>query len=235
MLDSHAGHTADIRVQELCFAAGDAMLAGRLYHPAGPARAAVVLNGATGVPQGYYRHFARWLAAERQMACLTFDYRDFGASARMHPRRSQATMAEWALADQPAARTEMQRRYAGVPLLVIGHSLGAMLMPLQDGLEGRRPHDRGCGRLGASPRSSLALPRAGAGFLVRPCAAAGPRLGLPARARGGVRGGFAGWRLLAMAALVHHAGQLPAGNRQQPAAAEMAGQRHPGGSVCDGG
>ncbi|MCB4456655.1 alpha/beta hydrolase family protein [Leisingera sp. McT4-56] len=134
MLDSHVEHTADIRVQELRFAAGDAVLAGRLYHPAGPARAAVVLNGATGVPQGYYRHFARWLAAERQMACLTYDYRDFGASARMHPRRSQATMADWALADQPAARTEMQRRYAGVPLLVIGHSLGAMLMPLQDGL-----------------------------------------------------------------------------------------------------
>ncbi|NSY41442.1 alpha/beta hydrolase [Leisingera sp. ANG59] len=134
MLDSHAEHAADIRVEDVRFAAGDAELAGRLSHPAGPARAAVVLNGATGVPQGYYRHFARWLAAERQMACLTFDYRDFGASARMHPRRSQATMAEWALADQPAARREMQRHYAGVPLLVIGHSLGAMLMPLQDGL-----------------------------------------------------------------------------------------------------
>ena len=105
MLDSHAEHTADIRVEDVRFAAGDAALAGRLYHPAGPARAAVVLNGATGVPQGYYRHFARWLAAERQMACLTYDYRDFGASARMHPRRSQATMADWALADQPAART----------------------------------------------------------------------------------------------------------------------------------
>ncbi|KIC23417.1 MULTISPECIES: alpha/beta hydrolase family protein [unclassified Leisingera] len=134
MLDSHAEHSADIRVEDVRFAAGDAALAGRLYHPAGPARAAVVLNGATGVPQGYYRHFARWLAAERQMACLTYDYRDFGASARMHPRRSQATMGDWALADQPAARTEMQRHYAGVPMYVIGHSLGAMLMPLQEGL-----------------------------------------------------------------------------------------------------
>ncbi|WP_241483545.1 hypothetical protein [Leisingera sp. ANG-DT] len=64
MLDSHAEHSADIRVEDVRFAAGDAALAGRLYHPAGPARAAVVLNGATGVPQGYYRHFARWLAAD---------------------------------------------------------------------------------------------------------------------------------------------------------------------------
>ncbi|KIC36778.1 alpha/beta hydrolase family protein [Leisingera sp. ANG-M7] len=134
MLDSHAEHAAEVRVEDVRFAAGEAELAGRLYHPAAPVKAAVVLNGATGVPQGYYRHFARWLAAERQMACLTYDYRDFGASACMHPRRSQATMAEWALADQPAARQEMQRHYAGVPLLVIGHSLGAMLMPLQEGL-----------------------------------------------------------------------------------------------------
>jgi predicted alpha/beta hydrolase len=134
MLDSHAEHAADIRVEDVRFAAGDAELAGQLYHPAGPAKAAVVLNGATGVPQGYYRHFARWLAAERQMACLTYDYRDFGASARVHPRRSKATMGDWALADQPAARTEMQRHYAGVPMYLIGHSLGAMLMPLQESL-----------------------------------------------------------------------------------------------------
>ncbi|AHC99751.1 alpha/beta hydrolase family protein [Leisingera methylohalidivorans] len=135
MLDSHAEHTADIRVEELRIAAGDAMLAGRLYHPAGRARAAVVLNGATGVPQRFYRHFARWLAAGQQVACLTYDYRDFGDSARGHPRHSGATMAQWALEDQPAARAELQRHYAGVPLWVIGHSLGAMLMPLQDGLK----------------------------------------------------------------------------------------------------
>ncbi|QAX28490.1 alpha/beta hydrolase family protein [Leisingera sp. NJS204] len=135
MLDKSAGHTAVIREEELQFASGTHLLAGRLYHPAGQARAAVVLNGATGVPQRYYRHFARWLAAEQQVACLTYDYRDFGDSARGHPRRSDATMAQWALEDQPAARAELQRHYAGVPLWVIGHSLGAMLMPLQDGLK----------------------------------------------------------------------------------------------------
>ncbi|WP_435660159.1 alpha/beta hydrolase family protein [Leisingera caerulea] len=135
MLDRHAEHTAGIREEELRFASGDALLSGRLYRPDGAARAAVVLNGATGVPQRFYRHFARWLAAEQQIACLTFDYTDFGDSARGHPRRSTVTMADWALADQPAARAEMRRHYAGVPLWVIGHSLGAMLMPLQDDLE----------------------------------------------------------------------------------------------------
>ncbi|WP_291730678.1 alpha/beta hydrolase [Leisingera sp. F5] len=135
MLDKSAEHTAVIREEALRFASGGHMLAGRLYHPAGQARAAVVLNGATGVPQRYYRHFARWLAAEQHVACLTYDYRDFGDSAQGHPRHSDATMAQWTLEDQPAARVEMQRHYAGVPLWVIGHSLGAMLMPLQDGLK----------------------------------------------------------------------------------------------------
>ena len=135
MLDSNADQTAAVREHELRFPSGDTVLAGRIYHPAGQPRAAVVLNGATGVPQRYYRHFARWLASERQMACLTYDYRDFGASAQGHPRRSDATMADWALADQPAARDEMRRHHAGVPLWIIGHSLGAMLMPLQDGLK----------------------------------------------------------------------------------------------------
>lgn len=135
MLDSEAGQNASVREEALRFPSGNAMLSGRLYHPAGPAQAAVVLNGATGVPQRFYRYFARWLAAERQVACLTYDYRDFADSARGHPRQSDVTMADWALVDQPAARAEMRRHSAGVPLWVIGHSLGAMLMPLQDGLD----------------------------------------------------------------------------------------------------
>jgi predicted alpha/beta hydrolase len=38
------------------------VLQGRLYLPAEPAKAAIVLNSATGVPQGYYKNFATWLA-----------------------------------------------------------------------------------------------------------------------------------------------------------------------------
>lgn len=136
MRDGAARLEAEVEERSLRFASGGAQLAGRLYQPLRTApRAAVVLNGATGVPQGYYRHFARWLAAERQMACLTYDYADFGESARMHPRRSNATMQSWALVDQPAARQEMRRQHAGLPLWVIGHSLGGMLMPLQGDLD----------------------------------------------------------------------------------------------------
>lgn len=106
-----------------------AELVGTLYAPAHRPFAAVVLNAATGVPQGYYRHFATWLAAERGMACLTYDYRDTGLSRRGPMRRSRADMLDWGLRDQLAARRKLARLYPGVPLWIIGHSLGAMLTP----------------------------------------------------------------------------------------------------------
>ena len=121
--------------QEVSFDAGSKRLRGTLFRPAGNPVAAVVLNSATGAPHGYYRHFARWLVTNRNMACLTYDYSDFGASATQHPRRSDATMADWALVDQPAARVAMRNLLPDVPIWVVGHSLGAMLMPLQDGIE----------------------------------------------------------------------------------------------------
>ena len=126
---------APIRVDSVQFDAAGVQLTGHLYRPKGIPRAAVVLNAATGVPQSFYRHFARWLAAERGMACLTYDYSGFGASTQRPLRQSDATMARWAMVEQPAARDEMRRHYPKAPLWVIGHSLGAMLTPLQDGIE----------------------------------------------------------------------------------------------------
>ncbi|WP_406648166.1 alpha/beta fold hydrolase [Aliisedimentitalea scapharcae] len=125
----------DVTEQDVSFDAGSKRLHGTLFRPKGDPVAAVVLNPATGAPHGFYRHFARWLVTDRNMACLTYDYSDFGASATRHPRDSDATMSDWALVDQPAARNAMRDLLPGVPIWVVGHSLGAMLMPLQDGLE----------------------------------------------------------------------------------------------------
>lgn len=133
MLD--AQNQTDVTGERIRIAAKGAELAGVFYLPAGSPRAALVINGATGVPQNYYRHFAHWLAAEQNIACITFDYRDFGASATGAMRDSSATMAEWALMDQPAARAALRDRCPGVPMWAIGHSLGGMMMPLQDGIE----------------------------------------------------------------------------------------------------
>ena len=123
--------------RSLVFKTADgAELVGRLYRPAHTPLAAVVLNGATAVPQSYYAHFARWLAADRGMACLTYDYRDVGRSWSGPLRRSRADMVDWGTSDQLAARRALARAAPGVPLWIIGHSLGAMLLPNQRDFEG---------------------------------------------------------------------------------------------------
>lgn len=109
-------------------------LAGHL-HPADNPVAAVVLSGAVGVAQGYYTDFARWLAEERGIACLTYDYRDFGASATGRPRRSDATMTDWGVADQMAARAFVEATFPGLPVWIVGHSIGGAMLPFQSGFE----------------------------------------------------------------------------------------------------
>lgn len=106
-------------------------LAGRLIAAETPTLA-VVINAATGVPAGFYANFARWLAQDRQAAVLIWDYRDFGASG--DPRRSRATMADWGVHDAAAARGWLAARWPGLPLWVIGHSLGGLALPFQPGL-----------------------------------------------------------------------------------------------------
>ncbi len=69
-----------VATEDFQFPSGSAMLSARLYRPVADPRRAVVLNSATGVPREYYQHFARWLAEVQGMACLTYDYRDFGHS-----------------------------------------------------------------------------------------------------------------------------------------------------------
>jgi len=69
------------------------------------------------------------------MACLTYDYRGFGASATGPIRQSQVLLSDWALIDQAVARAAMRALYPGLPLRVIGHSLGGLTMPLQHRLE----------------------------------------------------------------------------------------------------
>lgn len=119
-------------VEDVRFRADAAHLVGRLYRPGGWPRAAVVLHGATGVPQRYYAAFAGWLALQGH-ACLTYDYRGFGASARGHVRGSGATMADWGLRDQPAAQAALEALVPGVPVWVIGHSLGGLMLPFHEG------------------------------------------------------------------------------------------------------
>lgn len=106
-----------------------AVLNGTLFLPDAPPRRAILLNGATGVPHGYYARFAAWLAEQEQAVVLTYDYRDFGASSGGSLRASRATMADWGAGDQSAAADFLLETYPDLPLWVIGHSLGGLFVP----------------------------------------------------------------------------------------------------------
>ena len=111
--------------------ADGATLVGRLFHPDGPPRAVMVLNGAIAVQQDYYRHFAAYAAQEHGVVVFTYDYRDMGRSASGPMRLARSTMSDWGLADQEAARAKVRRLFPGLPLWIMGHSLGGMTMTMQ--------------------------------------------------------------------------------------------------------
>ena len=119
--------------REIEIRSGAYRLAGQLYHPAGKPKAVVIINAATGVRQRYYASFANWLATERDLACITYDYRDFGESLRRSLRASKATMVDWCVHDVTAVRDHVWSLLPGVPIWHLGHSIGGMGLPFQDG------------------------------------------------------------------------------------------------------
>lgn len=115
--------------QTLTIAAGPARLAATLHRPMRPAAAAVVITPEIGVPQRFYQAFAAWVASDRGMACLTFDYRGTGLSATGHPRRSAAMLADWGVSDQQAVLDAAAWLLPGIPLWLIGHGFGGAMLP----------------------------------------------------------------------------------------------------------
>ncbi|MCU0939302.1 MAG: alpha/beta hydrolase [Burkholderiaceae bacterium] len=111
-------------------------LAASWHEPDGPARAVAVTSSAAGVPRGYYRAFAGWLA-QRGYAVLSYDYRGIGGSRRGSVRDDPATMRDWAVLDMSAAlaAAEARRASAGLPLLLVGHSFGGNAIAFADGVE----------------------------------------------------------------------------------------------------
>ena len=58
-------------------AADDRALSGQLYRPPHDARGAVLIGGATAVPQRFYARYAQWLATQG-LTVLSFDSRGTG-------------------------------------------------------------------------------------------------------------------------------------------------------------
>ncbi|KAF8307619.1 alpha/beta-hydrolase [Clavulina sp. PMI_390] len=114
-----------------------------------PHKAAVVICNANGIPARFYRDFALWLT-QHGVSVLTFDYRYLGLSwppelahlvgrgstvkSRVQALRQVSedvsVTTHWGARDIAAAIRYAADRWKGVPLVAVGHSMGAILLPL---------------------------------------------------------------------------------------------------------
>lgn len=102
-------------------------LAGLLLETPDTARGALAINGATGFRREFYLKFASY-CAERCYHTLVYDYRGIGASARTPLTAEDARMSDWGRLDMPAALGALAARFAPLPLVTVGHSVGGQLL-----------------------------------------------------------------------------------------------------------
>lgn len=100
-------------------------LSARVYEAEGSPQGNVVIGGAMGVRQDYYAGFAQWLAGQGWRV-TTFDYRGSGESAPRNLRGFKADLFDWTR-DYEAAIDHAHAALPGLPLYLLGHSLGAQL------------------------------------------------------------------------------------------------------------
>ncbi|MEY4170718.1 MAG: hypothetical protein RLZ94_1791, partial [Actinomycetota bacterium] len=100
--------------------APDGYVLGATRYPADDPRARIVMAGATGVPQRFYRHFAEYAAA-RGYDVITFDYRGVGESAPASLRGFRMDYRDWARLDLAAVVAEAA---GDVPVHLVAHSYG---------------------------------------------------------------------------------------------------------------
>lgn len=116
--------------QPLSFHAADGRrLEGRLFTPSQASQGGILIGGATGVPQGFYSAYARWLA-QQGWTVLSFDYRGIGKSLHGPLAEDQARMRDWGRLDLPAALEALAQRVPAGPLHLIGHSVGGQMIGL---------------------------------------------------------------------------------------------------------
>ena len=105
----------------LCTADGVQLTA--VHYRASVVRAHIVVAGATGVPQGFYRRFAEFCRAQGYHV-LTLDYRGIGRSRPATLKGFRMDYLDWARQDLAAAIDAMAT--PGVPLYMIGTPSAAM-------------------------------------------------------------------------------------------------------------
>jgi predicted alpha/beta hydrolase len=123
---------ASVTSRSVSFAAADGVqLKGSWFLPteglAPSATAVIVVTCGGGIPAYRYRHLARFLAA-RGAAVLTYDYRGIGESRRGSLRGFEAGIELWGAQDLAAAFSLARTSFPDLPLGVIAHSVGCLLI-----------------------------------------------------------------------------------------------------------
>lgn len=104
------------------------LLSATLYRSEQHHKHIVLIAGAMGIPQRFYRHYASFLA-EQGCAVLSFDYRGIAESKQNGSLWGyEAHLWQWAAQDLQAMLKWLTRQYPGVKLSVVGHSLGGHLV-----------------------------------------------------------------------------------------------------------
>ncbi len=97
------------------------LIHGQLHPAKGNLSAKLVIAGATGVPQQFYRRFAQF-ASEQGFETLTFDYRGIGESKPKTLKGFEMNLLDWGKQDLAAAVEFMSQDDTHV--FVVGHSYG---------------------------------------------------------------------------------------------------------------
>jgi predicted alpha/beta hydrolase len=124
----NASHPGVPGAETVPLRAGDGYALTALRYPAhGAPRGHVVVAGATGVPQRFYRRFAEH-AATQGFNVLTLDYRGIGLSRPERLRGFEMDYLDWARLDLAAAVDAVPED--GLPLFMVGHSYGGHALGL---------------------------------------------------------------------------------------------------------
>ncbi len=108
----------------------DFQIAATFFESLSPSEEIVVIAPATAATQLYYKSYARYVAHERRMNVLTFDYRGVGESLDGDIQESDATMSDWGFKDLKAAINWAYDQNYTVYLL--GHSIAGQLYPFTE-------------------------------------------------------------------------------------------------------
>ena len=128
------------------------LLKGHVFPANGKRVGSIIVAGATGVPQGFYKRYAQF-ASEQGFDVLTFDYRGIGLSKPVTLNSFEMDMLDWGKYDLASA-VELMSEDESIPLFVVGHSYGGHafgLLPNHTKVKGFYVYGTGAGWHGYMP------------------------------------------------------------------------------------